>query len=140
MAVASARFTWNDADIQAIVSGPSGPGYQLVTRATRLVSNQAKLLAPVDTGHLRASITPSVEVAGEHVIGRVGTPVSYALDVELGTRSHVIRPRRAKALRFKSKAGKVVYALRVLHPGTRPRPYLGPALDRAAEFGFRVSR
>lgn len=48
----------------------------------------------------------------------------YVLD---GTRPHLIRPRRAKALRFDIR-GRVVYAAYVRHPGTRPNDFLGRAL------------
>ncbi|MFD0208946.1 hypothetical protein ACFVH9_07400 [Streptomyces hirsutus] len=48
----------------------------------------------------------------------------YVLD---GTRPHVIRPRRAKALRFEA-GGEVVFAAYARHPGTRPNNFLGRAL------------
>lgn len=50
--------------------------------------------------------------------------VKFVLD---GTRPHVIRPRRAKALRFEV-GGEVVFAKRVRHPGTRKNDFMGRAL------------
>ncbi|PWI06533.1 hypothetical protein DIZ27_32860 [Streptomyces sp. NWU339] len=50
--------------------------------------------------------------------------VRFVLD---GTRPHIIRPRRAKALRFET-GGRVVFAKRVRHPGTRANPFLQRAL------------
>ncbi|MFE4796239.1 hypothetical protein ACFRFL_14250 [Streptomyces sp. NPDC056708] len=50
--------------------------------------------------------------------------VRYVLD---GTRPHIIRPRRAKALRFEVR-GRVVYAAYARHPGTRPNNFLARAL------------
>ncbi|MFF1965434.1 hypothetical protein ACFVW5_17835 [Streptomyces sp. NPDC058232] len=50
--------------------------------------------------------------------------VRFVLD---GTRPHVIRPRRAKALRFEI-GGRVVYAAYVRHPGTKPNNFLKRAL------------
>ncbi|MFE0545213.1 hypothetical protein [Streptomyces sp. NPDC058891] len=44
-----------------------------------------------------------------------------------GTRPHVIRPRRARALRFEV-GGQVVFAAYARHPGTRPNPFLQRAL------------
>ncbi|MFF1834244.1 hypothetical protein ACFVXE_08565 [Streptomyces sp. NPDC058231] len=44
-----------------------------------------------------------------------------------GTRPHIIRPRRAKALRFEV-GGRVVYAAYVRHPGTKPNNFLKRAL------------
>ena len=46
----------------------------------------------------------------------------YGFFVREGTRPHEIVPRRARALRF-IIAGKVIFARRVHHPGTRPNPY-----------------
>lgn len=52
-----------------------------------------------------------------------------AVWVEFGTAPHLIVPRQAgKALRFKS-GGSVVFTRRVHHPGTRPAPFLRPALE-----------
>ncbi|WP_284576856.1 hypothetical protein [Streptomyces sp. 2P-4] len=44
-----------------------------------------------------------------------------------GTRPHLIRPRRRKALRFEV-GGDVVFAKLVRHPGTKPNNFLGRAL------------
>ncbi|MFF1964315.1 hypothetical protein ACFVW5_11985 [Streptomyces sp. NPDC058232] len=50
--------------------------------------------------------------------------VRFLLD---GARPHIIRPRRAKALRFEV-GGRVVYAAYVRHPGTKPNNFLKRAL------------
>lgn len=44
-----------------------------------------------------------------------------------GTRPHLIRPRRARALRFEVD-GQVVFTRLVRHPGSRPNPFLQRAL------------
>lgn len=44
-----------------------------------------------------------------------------------GTRPHIIRPRRKKALRFEIR-GREVFAAYVRHPGTRPNNFLARAL------------
>ena len=46
--------------------------------ATMLVTRQARINAPVDTGRLRASIAPEVRQAGKTVRGVVGSNVRYA--------------------------------------------------------------
>ena len=56
--------------------------------STLFVTRDAKINAPVDSGRLRASITPEVRTAGETVEGVVGSNVTYAPYVELGTRPH----------------------------------------------------
>ena len=65
------------------------------------VARVAKVRAPVDTGHLKASIrvhrivTPG---GGLRIGRRVQAHANYAAWVELGTRQHRIRPRHKKAL------------------------------------------
>lgn len=51
-------------------------------RATLVVQRAAKLNSPVDTGRLRASITPQVTQFGLQLQGIVGTNVVYAREVE----------------------------------------------------------
>jgi hypothetical protein len=46
----------------------------------------------------------------------------YGGYVRDGTPAHVILPRKAKALRFVIQ-GRVVFAMKVNHPGTSPNPY-----------------
>ena len=57
-----------------------------------MVEYDAKVNAPVNTGRLRASITPEVRVEGEIVMGVVGSNVEYAPYMELGTRPHFPPP------------------------------------------------
>ncbi len=60
--------------------------------STLLVTRYAKINSPVDTGRLRASITPSVSSMKETVTGIVGSNVKYAPYVELGTK--FMKPRK----------------------------------------------
>lgn len=55
-------------------------------KATLLVERDAKINAPVDTGRLRASLTPEVQQTGTTARGVVGSNVIYAAAQELGTR------------------------------------------------------
>lgn len=113
---------------------------QELTTGSRLVTNRAKILTPVDTGRLRASIRPSLNLSGNRPSFRVSTNVAYAGYVNDGTRPHDIRPRNARALRFRV-GGRTVFARVVHHPGTRPRPFLDRALlevSRARGWVYRV--
>lgn len=104
----------------------------------RQVENRAKILAPVDTGRLRSSIRSSQGTVGGNPSARIESNVDYAAMVHDGTRPHVIRPRRKRALRFQV-GGRIVFATRVNHPGTRPRPFLTRALfDVARQRGSTV--
>lgn len=87
-------------------------------------------------GALRDSLRVSTRVGGNKVTARVsaggtkknGADTYYALWVEFGTRPHVIAPLNGGALMI---GGRVV--AHVMHPGARPRPFMRPALDGAAQ-------
>ena len=65
--------------------GPAMEG--AMRKATMIVTASAKKNAPVDTGRLRASITPDVRNTwGSTVEGIVGSNVKYAPFQELGTK------------------------------------------------------
>lgn len=75
--------------------------------------------------------------------------------VEEGTAPHIITPRNAQALRFlggsgrisqpspnqriATRAGGVVFAKVVHHPGTPPRPWFTPVVERFEEFLQRAA-
>lgn len=126
----------NDSALNATATQASLPE---VTRITRRVLNRAKVLAPVDTGRLRSSGRMDIRVTSVGPTGSVTFPVSYAQFVHEGTRAHVIRARRKKALRFTGRGGVVVFRRQVNHPGTRARPFLEQALaEIAPASGFEV--
>jgi hypothetical protein len=103
------------------------------------VVNRAKALAPVDTGRLRASIkSKRSSFFSLRPKVTVYSLVEYAAYVNDGTRRHPIRAKNAKALRFRVN-GRVVYAKAVMHPGTKPRPFLDRALEEIARpRGYRI--
>jgi hypothetical protein len=88
------------------------------------------------TGTLARSI--KVEAVGASYV-RIEAQSGHAAAEEFGTRPHIIRPRRARALRFAASAAgqrltgsprrgaAVVFARFVRHPGTPAHPYMGPA-------------
>jgi len=78
-------------NLERIVRGLRGEPYlNAMRRGTLLVQRSAKQKAPVDTGRLRASITPEVRWRGNVAIGVVGSDVKYSAFVELGTRPHFV--------------------------------------------------
>jgi len=105
----------------------------------RRVVNRAKVLAPVDTGRLRASIRMEARRTFTlKTVWTIGSDVDYAPYVNDGTQPHTIRPKNGQVLRFRV-GGRVVYARMVNHPGTRPNPFLDRALrDVALGEGFTV--
>jgi len=56
---------------------------------------------------------------------KVYSNAEYAPYLEFGTRPHIIKPVRRKALKFLYK-GKIVFAKKVHHPGTKPSPFFFP--------------
>lgn len=87
----------------------------------------ARGTAPRKTGRLANSIRVSYfrGVSNPHVT--IGSNVRYAYMVHEGTRPHLIRPKDARVLRFKHN-GRVVYAQRVMHPGTPRTEFLSKHL------------
>lgn len=102
-------------------------GRREVDRFARLVLNRARVLTPVDTGRLRASLRVKRTLSWRGPSAQVVTDVEYAAMVHDGTRPHQIRPRTKQALRFVI-GGQVVFAKVVNHPGTKGRPFLARAL------------
>lgn len=133
-----ARIRLDRADLRRVIRDASA---RELRTAGRQVVNRAKVLAPVDTGRLRASIEGSLNRTWTlRPRFTVGSNVEYAPMVHDGTRPHVIRPRNARALRF-VVGGRVVYARVVHHPGTRARPFLDRALaEVTASRGYRIER
>lgn len=102
---------------------PAGPiGLNLRKRGNRLLDLGRKQ-AGKKTGALRASMFCNLTVDARGLRVEVGSHVKHARMHHDGTRPHVIRPRVASALRFKQN-GRIRYAQRVFHPGTKPNRYL----------------
>lgn len=58
---------------------------QIVTQRTMEMEANAKNLAPVDTGHLRRSITSDIKSNSKGTTGETSVNVEYGLFVEYGT-------------------------------------------------------
>lgn len=156
-----ARIELDNAQVLSVAMGQTSP---VVAKVTRRALNRAEVLAPVDTGNLRASHSMTMKVSRTQCVGRVETRVKYATYVHNGTVPHIIRARRAKALVFnwkaqggirtvvpkkgrgrtgmrKGKNGAYLYISKgfVRHPGTKARPWLYRALRETATLeGFKV--
>lgn len=104
-----------------------------LTAYGRLLVEEAKNEAPVKTGTLRNSIRFAVRQQGargmrlEVTAGNRQRPPVVVKTILFGSKPHVIKPKRAKMLRFVSK-GKTVFARRVKHPGTNPNNFMERAL------------
>lgn len=124
-----ARVRLDRAELNRTIRGASRRELEATARQ---VVNRAKILAPVDTGRLRASIRiESRRTLTLRSVYTVGSDVEYARMVHDGTRPHVIRPKTANVLRFRV-GGRWVYAKVVHHPGTKARPFLDRAVREVA--------
>jgi hypothetical protein len=93
-------------------------------RRTERVAGIARREAP---GRMGNYIDWKIESGPRGLQGVIVCDHPATLFVLYGTRPHIIRPRRKKALRF-DVGGRTVFAAVVHHPGTRPNDFLGRAL------------
>lgn len=141
-----AYVVMNPAALQALLESTNGPIARDLLRRANRVKKQAQVLVgvyePPDArsaaarrrrpGTLRDSIVVRLARQGRGVAAIVGSEDRIALWHHEGTVPHVIVPRRAKFLVFYWKrVGRVVFAKRVSHPGTRPNRFLTDALSAA---------
>jgi Bacteriophage HK97-gp10, putative tail-component len=128
------RVDLNQPAIRALLAGPQGPVAKDLARKAQKVTQGAKRRCPTSPagsggnrpGHLRSSISWDMGVDAEGLHADVGTDVSYAIFVEVGTKPHIIRSHGNWPLR--SAKGQV-FGRVVHHPGTRAQPYLRPSID-----------
>lgn len=103
-----------------------------MNRTLIAAENQSKILAPVDTGRLRASIAHEAAWSGDSLIGAWGTNIAphYAPDVEYGTKAHFPPPGALArwAARHGFKSGFAV-ARAIAKHGTKAHPFLKPVLE-----------
>ena len=71
------------------------------------------------TGNLQRNQRYQVRRLSSGRLLRLTNDTAYALPIEYGARPHVIRPRRAKALRFVWH-GELRFFAKVNHPGNKP--------------------
>src|SRR5512143_1458141 len=69
-------------------------------KAARKVEASAKTLAPVKTGRLKTSIGTKHTIGDRVITSRVGSGVRYAYVNDRRASAHIIRARRARALKF----------------------------------------
>lgn len=122
--MAAVKVTIYEEAIRAILA-PSGDAGRYLRSLGEAVATAAAVQAPVDSGRLRASIRTEQDASKVRVIA--DTP--YAAAVHEGAKPHVITPKQARMLRFPTKAGEVVFAPKVNHPGNAPNPFLLRALE-----------
>ncbi len=120
-------FVPNQAEINALLHGATGPVFTYVNSFGRQVETQAKRDSPVDTGALRASTLASpINVGPSGLSLQVGSSLFYAYIVHQGRGP--IRPVRAPALRFYWKRAGRFVVTQYVNPAAG-RPYIWRALE-----------
>lgn len=110
-----------------LIRSPSGPVMRRLIVDGEVVKNEARRLVGVDTGELRDSIVKRIGTHRGNPAVFVGSTKPHALLHHEGTRAHQIVGRPLLVFHW-AKVGRVVFARRVNHPGTRPNRYLLNAL------------
>lgn len=127
--MARVRVNIPDAAVQRLVL-PGGVVNRGAWRVGTAVQSTAAGLAAVDTGRLRQSGDTSVRSGPGTATARVGFYARHAWWVHEGTgiygpRGAPIRPRRARVLAWRGRAGRWRFARQVR--GMRGRPFLARA-------------
>lgn len=138
------RVTLNQAALEAFLRSPQGPVFKEVASYTRRVHNRARQEVGVDSGRLRSSLSHTMNVDGNRVVGRVGSVVAYARFHHDGTgiygpTGRPIRPKNSSHLVFHPKGSKVlVFATQV--KGSKPNPFLVRALVETVPWPVQRTR
>jgi hypothetical protein len=138
------RIDFNEDELARLLHGTDGPVGRLMARCGEIVTQGAKRRAPVSprgsggrpSGYLRSKIAWELHRGPLGLYVDIASPARtpqgepYGLFMEVGTRPHVIRPKNPRDwLRWIGADGRVHFAKKVNHPGTRAQPHLRPALE-----------
>jgi hypothetical protein len=122
-----ATVVFRKAELDFLLNSPEGDVGKYLAKKGRLIMAAAKAQVGIRTGALRSSIHMRHlrDSRGQYV--KIGSNLDYALLHHQGTKPHVIRPDRAKVLRF-VRGSRVIYTTSVMHPGTKANRYLSDNL------------
>lgn len=129
---------------------------QVGDEASRDMLDELRVAAPLgETGDTVRGLEVVPAGGGDRMAWWVRSKSPHGDYVEEGTPPHVILPRTAKVLRFlggtgrisqpspnqriPTRAGGVVFATQVNHPGTPARPWFHPLVDRWADYLQRAA-
>ncbi len=119
----------NRTELDHMLNNPRGSLGRELHRQGAQITQMARAQVGKDTGRLMRSISYRVTRSGPGQTLEVSATARNALVHHEGSRPHYIMPNSQRVLRFKT-GGRVVYAQRVLHPGTRPNRYLTDPMRR----------
>lgn len=103
-----------------------GDGDRYLTGIAERVAARARVLAPGSMGQ-QITVSPTRDT-GRGIAKDVVSNHPASIFVVRGTRAHLIRARRRKALRWQGSGGGVVFAKYARHPGSKANNFLLTAL------------
>lgn len=130
MYTVSTSFDLNRTAIERMLRLPGGIVYRNMERRVQRVEAEARRRAPGSMGDGNNITVQIRRGPGGDFQGVINSRHPASLYVLGGTRPHVIRPVRARALKF-TVGGRTVYAKAVMHPGTKANNFLAEALRAA---------
>lgn len=116
--------------LERLLRLPGGPGARLLRRRANRVAQRARRLGARHGSMGRYVQDPEIRGTGRHLTAVIRCTHPAAAWVIWGTRPHIIRPRRARALKFEIE-GRPTFAKIVRHPGYRGDNFLAEALRDA---------
>lgn len=116
--------------LERLLRLPGSPGARLLRRRADRVAARARVLGSAHGSMGRYITDPEVTGAGRGLTAVVRCTHPAAKYVIFGTRKHIIRPRRARVLRFEVE-GRPTFAKIVHHPGYRGDNFMAEALRQA---------
>lgn len=121
-------FTPDPAAWKHFTTSPDGVVGSDLRRRGRTLAFLARGSAGKRTGQLAQSISVQYFTVPYAQV-RVGSNVKHAFMHHEGTRPHIIKPEDRETMRFKVR-GRVVYAEKVVHPGTKGTKFLSRHLRK----------
>jgi hypothetical protein len=117
-----------DIEVKRFLTSPGGSLSKSMKKRGRAMEALAQQKVRSKTGRLKSSIKYDHRILPTAHIVTLTANAPYAKDVHEGTKPRLIEPNDPKGmLRFVNK-GVIVFAHKVLHPGSKPNPFLSKAL------------
>jgi hypothetical protein len=130
MFTVSTEFDLHRTAVQRMLRLPGGIVWRDMERRVGRVEAEVRRRAPGSMGQGNNITVQIRRGPGGDFQGVINSRHPATLYVIGGTRPHVIRPVRARALKF-TMGSRTVYAKVVMHPGTQPNNFLRDALRTA---------
>lgn len=124
---------------QVITDLHGRPVLNAMRDSTLMVQRNAKINTPVDTGRLRASITPEVKAnpLSNTIMGVTGSNVEYAPDVEDGTPPHWVPIAELETWAGRHNINAYVVQRSIARRGTKAHKFMKNALENSRDYIIR---